>query len=66
MLVRLKYAGVDTARLVLAKEPEAALRLGLERTAPGGTLYVLPTYTAMLEVRGILSNWRYVEKFWEN
>lgn len=66
MLVRLKYAGVDTGRLTLVKEPEAALRLGLERTAPGGTLYVLPTYTAMLEVRGILSDWRCVERFWEN
>ena len=66
MLVRLKYAGVDTSRLVLAKEPEAALKLGLERTPSRGTLYVLPTYTAMLEVRGVLGKWRYVERFWEN
>jgi UDP-N-acetylmuramyl tripeptide synthase len=66
MAVRLKYAGVDAAAVTVEGSAEAALTRGLERTTAGGTLYVLPTYTAMLEVRGILSRWRYVEEFWEN
>lgn len=66
MLVRLKYAGVDAARLDLVKDVEAALRAGLDRTPVGGTLYVLPTYTAMLDVRAVLSRWGCVERFWEN
>ena len=66
MLVRLKYAGVEAGRLSTEKDVEAALRTGLDRTPAGGTLYVLPTYTAMLDVRGALSRWGHVERFWEN
>lgn len=65
MMVRLKYAGIDS-RVLLAKEMEAALRLGLNLTPPKGTLCVLPTYTAMLGVRQTLSNWGFTDKFWEN
>ena len=38
-------------------EPEAALALkqALQSTPEGGTLYVIPTYTAMLEVRDLLA-----------
>ena len=38
----------------------------LEATPPGETLYVLPTYTAMLEIRKTLSEMGYTHPFWED
>ncbi|AHY46816.1 UDP-N-acetylmuramyl tripeptide synthase [Rubrobacter radiotolerans] len=63
MAVRLKYADIPVASV----EPDArrALQAGLEATPPGGTLYVLPTYTAMLEIRRILSDLGHTHPFWE-
>jgi lipid II isoglutaminyl synthase (glutamine-hydrolysing) len=57
LALRLKYAGVEPARISvvdeLARALESALRDGLEG---GGKppLYVLPTYTAMLSLRELL------------
>ena len=53
LAVRLKYAGVDPDRIAV----EADLALGLDRAAAGadGRLYALPTYTAMLELRELLT-----------
>lgn len=66
MQLRLKYAGVDLGRVSLQKDLRAALAQGLANTAPGSTLYVLPTYTAMLAIRGVLQEWGYVGRFWED
>jgi UDP-N-acetylmuramyl tripeptide synthase len=67
MAVRLKYAGVDPVRLV--PHPPNDLRTALRdfvRAAPAGaTLYVLPTYTAMLEIRRTLADLGAVRAFWE-
>jgi UDP-N-acetylmuramyl tripeptide synthase len=51
MAMRLKYAGIDPGRLDVRPDLRQALEEGLRRTAPGETLYVLPTYTAMLALR---------------
>jgi len=66
MLVRLKYAGLDLSRVTLVKDLEAALAAGLGRVQSGGTLYVFPTYTAMLDLRAHLASRGLVEPFWEN
>lgn len=66
MLVRLKYGGVDPARVTLARPLAAAFDATLTRVAPGGTLLVLPTYTAMLELRGELARRGLVAPFWED
>jgi UDP-N-acetylmuramyl tripeptide synthase len=53
LALRFKYAGVDPARIVL--EPDLATALdGALAGAPGRTVYALPTYTAMLELRALL------------
>ena len=44
---------------------EAALDRGLELTPPGGELVVLPTYTAMLGLRGIVAGRGHVANYWE-
>ncbi|HEV8190313.1 MAG TPA: Mur ligase family protein [Ktedonobacterales bacterium] len=61
--VRMKYAGVPAD----AVEPDiaAALSRALERVPQGETLYIVPTYTAMLAVRGELERRGYVPHYWE-
>jgi lipid II isoglutaminyl synthase (glutamine-hydrolysing) len=58
LALRLKYAGIDPARIRVQEDLPRALReaardgwVGSEATAP---LYALPTYTAMLALRELL------------
>ena len=64
MAVRLKYAELPVGD-VISNRKEALLS-ALEATPPGETLYVLPTYTAMLEIRQTLSDLGYTHPFWED
>ncbi|MHB1006874.1 MAG: MurT ligase domain-containing protein [Chloroflexota bacterium] len=66
MAVRLKYAQLPPDQVFLEKDPRAALEMSLSMTPAGSTLYVLPTYTAMLEVREIMRKLGYVGRFWED
>jgi lipid II isoglutaminyl synthase (glutamine-hydrolysing) len=53
--LRLKYAGVDTDRIVIERDLELALaRAAGDRATGGAPLYALPTYTAMLSLRELL------------
>jgi UDP-N-acetylmuramyl tripeptide synthase len=53
LAVRLKYAGVPVSRLLVEPALGPALEAAI-RSDGGGTLYALPTYTAMLELRELL------------
>ncbi len=64
MALRLKYAGLGSQQTV-EPDPAAALRRALRQTPEGQTLYVIPTYTAMLRVRGLLARWAGRGAFWE-
>lgn len=66
MAVRLKYAGVETSRIKVENDPRRAIERVLEVSEPGETVYVLPTYTAMLQVRDVLRQTGYVHGFWED
>ena len=66
MAVRLKYAEVPPDQVFVEKDLRQALAKGLAWTPTGETLYVLPTYTAMLEVRQIMHQMGYVGRFWED
>jgi lipid II isoglutaminyl synthase (glutamine-hydrolysing) len=66
MALRLKYAAVEPARLVVEPDLARALQEGLARTPPNGVLYILPTYTAMLALRDALHRQGVVGAFWEN
>ena len=56
MLVRLKYAGFDMNKVSLEKDLSKALENALSNTPDGETLYILPTYTAMLAIRRNLAS----------
>ncbi|HTE62396.1 MAG TPA: MurT ligase domain-containing protein [Solirubrobacteraceae bacterium] len=62
LALRLKYAGVDAARLAVVP----ALPDGLDAALADGTgpLYALPTYTALLELRDLLARRGQVEGHW--
>lgn len=66
MAVRLKYSGVDVGLLTVEPTLERALDTALTALPPGATLYTLPTYTAMLDLRAELANRGWVKPFWED
>ncbi|MCA1648185.1 MAG: Mur ligase family protein [Chloroflexi bacterium] len=66
MAVRLKYAEVEPERIRIDSDPRRAIELALAAAEPAETVYVLPTYTAMLALRNILRQTGYVREFWED
>jgi UDP-N-acetylmuramyl tripeptide synthase len=64
LALRLKYAdfGNDVA---VERDTAAALQKGIDATPVGATLYVVPTYTAMLKARELLAERSGAGKFWE-
>jgi UDP-N-acetylmuramyl tripeptide synthase len=66
MAVRLKYAGVEPERIRVESDPRRAIEIALAAAEPAETVYVLPTYTAMLALRDILRRTGYVRGFWED
>jgi UDP-N-acetylmuramyl tripeptide synthase len=62
LAVRLKYAGVDPARLTVVEELDTALERALR--AGSGPLYVLPTYTGLLELRELLARTGEATEYW--
>lgn len=65
MANRLKYAGVDTSLISWEEDIAGALKSAVARLQPGETLYITPTYTAMLQLREILQKMGLVLPFWE-
>ena len=63
--VRLVYGGLPEKRLEVVPELETALDRGLELAEAGTDLVVLPTYTAMLVLRGILTERGIVRPYWD-
>ena len=65
LALRFTYAGFDPSQLEVIPDLRQALDRGLELTAPGTALGVLPTYTAMLDLRAIAVSRGLVRPFWE-
>jgi UDP-N-acetylmuramyl tripeptide synthase len=64
LALRFKYAGVPATRLTVIPQLAAALDTALT-TATDRRLFVLPTYTALLELREELAARGHVARFWE-
>jgi lipid II isoglutaminyl synthase (glutamine-hydrolysing) len=65
LALRFKYGGLDPSAIVVEASLERALDRGLSLTPPGEELVVLPTYTAMLALRKIVSERGFVRPYWE-
>ena len=65
LALRFKYGGLDPERITLVRDLGDALSYGLESTEPGDELVVLPTYTAMLELRRVATERGLVRPYWE-
>jgi UDP-N-acetylmuramyl tripeptide synthase len=65
MALRMKYAGLDPARIEVQDNLKLALRSALDRAAEGETVYALTTYTATLELRRLLTRMGAAPGLWE-
>ncbi len=65
MAVRFKYAGFDQNKIEIDSNTEAALIAALDKTPRSGTLFILPSYTAMLEIRRHLNKMGMGKPYWE-
>ncbi len=65
MSLRLKYMDVPRSMIHGTDDHEKAIEEGLERIKDGDTLYILPTYTAMLEIRRMLQEKYDLKEFWK-
>jgi lipid II isoglutaminyl synthase (glutamine-hydrolysing) len=63
--LRAKYAGVDPARIEIAESLESGFDRVLETAGPGAIAYVLPTYTAMLELQRVAAARGLKRPYWE-
>jgi UDP-N-acetylmuramyl tripeptide synthase len=58
MALRLKYSQSEAdppCKLIIKEDLKEAIKTALEQTPEDETLHILPTYSAMLEVRGLLT-----------
>ena len=65
MAVRLKYAGVDEQRIQVKPRAEDAFTQALALTPQGGTLCLMPTYTALMDLRRLLAQKYGLKNFWK-
>jgi UDP-N-acetylmuramyl tripeptide synthase len=65
LALRLKYAGVEPERLHVVEEIADGLAAALaDDRSPPAPLYVLPTYTALLELRELLARRGQAREYW--
>jgi UDP-N-acetylmuramyl tripeptide synthase len=64
LALRLKYSGVPVERLRVVPDLAGAFDRAVA-DAPSGRLFVLPTYTALLELREELAARGHLPRFWE-
>jgi UDP-N-acetylmuramyl tripeptide synthase len=62
LALRMKYAGLDADRITIVDDVEQGLDSALR--SGDGPLYVIPTYTALLELREILTRRGQAEAYW--
>jgi UDP-N-acetylmuramyl tripeptide synthase len=55
LALRMQYSNPSPEHLIVIDNLSTAIKTALATTPPGVTLYILPTYSAMLEVRQLLT-----------
>ena len=64
LALRFSYGGLDPGRFDVRESLPEALDSAVDATAPGGVLYALPTYTALLDLRAELVRRGAAHDFW--
>ncbi|MEA3355063.1 MAG: MurT ligase domain-containing protein, partial [Patescibacteria group bacterium] len=64
LILRLKYAGIPPSKIIPANSVKKALKILVRQS--GDSAYILPTYTAMLKLRKILSQQKIVHSTWKD
>lgn len=64
--LRFRYAGLASERITVIPEIGGALDAAVASTPEGSRLHVLPTYTALLDVRARLRRRGVVDAFWQD
>lgn len=62
MAVRLKYAGIENEKISVLKDFESLIEAFTSQEKP---VFIMPTYTAMMELRSIISKKFGYKNFWE-
>ncbi len=62
MAMRFKYAGIAVDKIKVIKDYEKLIESAANQSAP---VYIMPTYTAMLDIREIFSKNYGFKEFWE-
>ena len=65
MAVRLKYAGIEQELIKIEHDENRLIDQLLNDVTDNETVYILPTYTAMLEIRQVLKNRFKLKDFWK-
>lgn len=65
LIIRLKYAGLPTDRIMMQHDYDSMIQTGLSRTEPGQSFYIFPTYTALLDIRKVLKKKFGLKEIWE-
>ena len=66
LALRFRYAGLDADRLAVVPAVASAFDAALAACGTGGDVYVLPTYTALLEFKALLADRGLAPAFWED
>ena len=62
MRIRLKYSGIPDEKINVEYDPDKLAEILSHETLP---VYIMPTYTAMLELRGVIIHRCGGSEFWE-
>lgn len=65
MALRLKYAGIPESRIKIVHDAGKLIDEAIQAVEEKETVYLLPTYTAMLEIRKIMKERYRLKDFWK-
>ena len=65
MSLRLKYAGIPDSKLIYTPQYSDLIKQALNKINDQETLFILPTYTALLDIRKHLGKKYKLKKFWQ-
>ncbi len=63
--LRFKYAGLDINKIIIEKNYEKLLEKAKAKLTKNETLYILPTYSSMLNLRQVIAKKGYLKESWE-